>query len=87
MLEKIDAVAGHLPQLIQLGTTAGQLDYQATVRQMLGIDDKPLYAETDLTAMQQRLPEIRTRIEQRSREIEQIVTATEQVQAPKGGVV
>jgi len=87
VLEKIAAVAGHLPQLIQVGTTAGQLDYQATARQMLGIDDKPLYAETDLTAMQQRLPEIRTRIEQRSREIEQIVTATEQVQAPKGGVV
>ena len=87
VLEKLDAVADHLPQIIQLGAADGQLDYQAIARQMLGIDDTPLYAEADLTAMQQRLPEIRARIQQRSREIEQLVTATEQAKVAEGGAV
>jgi ribosomal protein L29 len=86
VLEKLGAVADHLPQIVQLGAADSQLDYQEVAREMLGIDDTPLYAETDLAAIRQRLPEIHARIEQRSTQIGQIAIATSQVKAPEGGV-
>jgi regulator of protease activity HflC (stomatin/prohibitin superfamily) len=84
VLEKLNAVAGHLPQIIQLGAQDGKLDYQAVAREMLGIDNTPLYAATDLEAIQQRLPEIRARIAQRSREIEQSAMTSAQAAALEG---
>ncbi len=86
VLEKLGAVADHLPQIVQLGAADSQLDYQEVAREMLGIDDTPLYAETDLAAIRQRLPEIHARIEQRSTQIGQLALATSQVKAPEGGV-
>jgi ribosomal protein L29 len=86
VLEKLGGVADHLPQIVQLGAADGQLDYQEVAREMLGIDDTPLYAETDLAAIRQRLPEIHARIEQRSTQIGQLALATSQVKAPEGGV-
>ena len=86
VLEKLGGVADHLPQIVQLGAADGQLDYQEVAREMLGIDDTPLYAETDLAAIRQRLPEIQARIEQRSTQIGQLALATSQVKAPEGGV-
>ena len=84
VLEKLDAVAEHLPQMIQIGAMDGQIDYQAVAREMLGIDDTPLYATTDLAAMQQRLPQIRARVEKRAQEIEQFVAAAGQAKTPEG---
>jgi hypothetical protein len=85
VLEKLDAVADHLPQIVQLGAKDGTLDYQAIAREMLGIDDTSLYAEGDLSAIQQRLPEIQTRIEQRSGQIKQLAAATMEAKARQGG--
>jgi regulator of protease activity HflC (stomatin/prohibitin superfamily) len=78
VLERIESVAGRLPQIVQVGGAGGQLDYPAIAREMLGIDDEPLYAENDLQAIRQRLPEIRARIEERGAQLKQMKTVAEQ---------
>lgn len=84
ILERIESVAERLPQIVQVGGSETQLDYSAIAREMLGIDDEPLYAESDMAAIRDRLPEIRSRIEARGIQLKQLATVEAKVAAADG---
>jgi regulator of protease activity HflC (stomatin/prohibitin superfamily) len=85
-LDKLEAVAEHLPQIIQMGAADGQIDYLAVAREMLGIDNAPLYTDGDITTIRQRMSEIRARIEARGAEIDNLTAKTGEPVAIEGGV-
>lgn len=74
VLERIEAVAERLPQIVQIGGADNQLDYSQIAREMLGIDDEPLYAESELAAIRDRMTEIHARIEKRGAQLKQLST-------------
>lgn len=78
VLDRLEAVADHLPQIVQAGGDERQIDYLETARQMLGITDAPLYSDEDARLIGQRLAQITARIQARRAEIERLM-AEEQV--------
>ena len=75
VLERLEKVAGHLPQVIKIGADDGQpVDFLAIARRMVGTGDEPLYTAADMQKIRERLEEIRVRIRQRSAEIESLST-------------
>ncbi|MDA0242801.1 MAG: SPFH domain-containing protein [Chloroflexi bacterium] len=78
VLDRIESVAGQLPQLIQVGDAADtHIDFMALGRQMLGVPDKPLYSAEDLVKIRGRKQEIMTRIKRRAGEIQKVDMAVE----------
>jgi regulator of protease activity HflC (stomatin/prohibitin superfamily) len=74
VLDKLEAVADHLPQLVQIGTAGGeQIDYLATARDMLGISAEQLYSDADLQAIRGRMQAIQARIQARDAELRRLV--------------
>ena len=73
VLDKLAAVAGHLPQVVHIGAAADeQIDFVAIARDMLGTRDEALYSDADIAVIQERMPEIRTRIKDRAGEIHRL---------------
>jgi regulator of protease activity HflC (stomatin/prohibitin superfamily) len=74
VLDKVEAVADHLPQIVQIGAAGGeQIDYLATARNMLGISAEQLYSEVDLQVIRGRMSEIQARIQARDAELRRMV--------------
>lgn len=74
VLDKIEAVAGRLPQVIHVGPAAEHpVDYMALARQMLGMSDRPLYSAEDLEAIRRQMSAIVGRIKERSPHIKKII--------------
>jgi hypothetical protein len=73
VLDRLAAVADHLPRLVQVGAAADEhIDFVAIARQMLGTTDETLYSNTDIQAIRDRMPEIRARIQDRSQQLRQL---------------
>lgn len=74
MLDRLEALAEHLPQVINIGVAAEQnLDFMGIARHMLGIHDGSLYSDTDLQRIRDRINEIMSRIQERSGHIRNLV--------------
>jgi regulator of protease activity HflC (stomatin/prohibitin superfamily) len=74
-LNKIEAVADKLPQVINIGPPGdNNINFMAIVRQMLGTTDGSLYTPEDLQAIQDKMNEITNRIKERSQELRDLVT-------------
>jgi regulator of protease activity HflC (stomatin/prohibitin superfamily) len=80
VLDKLEAVADHLPQIVQAGGEDRPIDYLETARSMLGIDEAPLYSADDVRAIRERTEQITARIRQRGAQIKQLI-ADEQAAA------
>ncbi len=75
VLERLEGVADHLPQVVKLGAEDGQpIDFLAIARHMVGSGDQPLYTAADMQMIRERIEEIRSRIRERSEEIERLRT-------------
>ncbi len=86
VLDKLESVAGHLPQLVNVGEAADQrLDFLETARSMLGITDQALYSEADIQAIRSRMEQIQARIQERSQQLQQLVTEARVDEAAPGG--
>lgn len=73
VLDKLQGMADHLPQLVQLGDDGHKLDYSQIARELLGIDDQPLYTEVDLQTIRSQLPDIRRRIDERGAQLRPMI--------------
>lgn len=82
VLDRLEAVAGHLPQIVQTGGDERAIDFLAIARSLLGIDDQPLYSPEEVRAISARLAEIQARIAERRAQLTPIV-AEEAPAAPQ----
>jgi regulator of protease activity HflC (stomatin/prohibitin superfamily) len=74
ILDKIEAIADRLPQVINIGPQGeSQIDYMTIARQVMGIKDTPLYSEEDLSAIRARINDIKIRITERNKQIKQLL--------------
>lgn len=79
-LDKIEATADKLPQIINIGPASdNNINFMAVARQMLGVKEKPLYTPEAMRAIQEKMEEIQARIDQRSKEIEDLVEKEETI--------
>lgn len=76
VLDRLEAVADHLPQIIQAGgDTERQIDFLDTAQRLIGIDNQPLYSEEDVRAIRGRMQEIQARIRERAARLRQLMEA------------
>lgn len=75
-LDRLEAIAERLPQVVQIGPAAEtRLDLMHVAREMLGASSDRLYGEADLAALRERTNEIMNRIKERNAQIEQLLAA------------
>ncbi len=75
VLDRLEAVAGRLPQVVQLGENGGEaVDFLNIARKMIGTSDEPLFTPEDMQAIRERMEEIQERIRERGEEIEEVVS-------------
>lgn len=85
LLARTEAVADHLPQIVQIGPAAAEdLDFLALAQHLLGARDAPLYTPADMQAIRERLDATRDRIRTRAGQIGQLLT-DEQSRRPAEG--
>ena len=75
VLTKLVAVAGNLPQMVNIGDGDSRIDYMAVAQQMMGIEDTTLFSDADIQAIRQRMKTIVARIRERAIEIDEVVTS------------
>jgi len=86
VLDRLEAVADYLPQIVQLGgSEKQQIDYLETARTMLGIVDQDLYSENDIRELRQRVQAIQARIQQRAQQLRQLEEVAPVVAETEGG--
>lgn len=73
VLDRLEAVADHLPQIVQAGGVAQPIDFLETARAMLGIADAPLYSADEVRAIRERQQQITARIAERGAQIRQLI--------------
>lgn len=73
-LDRLEAIAGNLPQLVQIGAQADeQIDFTALAQHLLGAAEESIFSLDDLEAIRQRMATIQQRIAQRSAQIQQVL--------------
>jgi len=77
VLERLEAVADRLPQVVQIGAVDGDdaVDFLKIARRMIGSGDDALFTPEDMQAIRDRMTEIQRRIGERAREIESLSVA------------
>lgn len=79
-LDKIANVADRLPQIINMGPRGdNNVDFMAIARQMLGVEDKPLFTKEDMAAIRQRMNDITQRIKERGKEIDKLENVEDKI--------
>lgn len=73
LLTRLEAVANHLPQIVQLGAADQQIDFLETARRMLGMSEETLYSAEDVRTIRERMQLIRNRISERDAQLRQLV--------------
>lgn len=69
-LDKIEAIADKLPQVVNVGPAAeNTIDYMAIAQQMMGLTGAPLYAEADIATIRARVSDIEARVKDRKEQI------------------
>lgn len=82
MLDRMEAIANKLPQIVNIGAADGQqIDFTSVAQQMLGMHDQSLYSTEDIQAIRNRIKEITVRIKERSEQLTRL-TAPERSQQP-----
>ncbi len=85
ILDRLEAVADHLPQIVQIGKGDEQdIDYLAIAQRMLGAGDAQLYSVEDVAAIRERLHAIRQRIQERAGQIERLIAIEQETAQIKG---
>ncbi len=80
ILDKVEAIADRLPKLVNLGAAEeNHIDFMAVAREMLGVEDKPLYTQEDIRAIQGRADQIMKRIKERMSQLDDLVEDKEQL--------
>jgi regulator of protease activity HflC (stomatin/prohibitin superfamily) len=80
VLDKITAVADKLPQIVNIGEAKNNnIDFMAVARQMMGIEDKPLYTEDEIRSIRGRAKEIMGRIKERTIKLNELVEQDEEM--------
>ena len=77
VLDKLGGMADRLPQVVNIGSGEADIDFMTIARQMMGVQDKPLYTEDDVQMIRQRMKQIVARIRERAELINQISTEDE----------
>ncbi|MFF3437002.1 SPFH domain-containing protein [Streptosporangium sp. NPDC002721] len=72
LLDKLEAVASHLPHLVQVGD-AVDIDLLALARQLVGNPEAQLFSQADMAAIRARMNEIGGRVEERGAEISSLL--------------
>ncbi|MEF3274315.1 MAG: SPFH domain-containing protein [Chloroflexus sp.] len=79
ILDRLEAVADHLPQIVQVGgSDETAIDYLAIAQRMLGITDTQLYSPDDVAAIRNRMSAIHQRIQERAAQIQQVLAVSDQ---------
>jgi regulator of protease activity HflC (stomatin/prohibitin superfamily) len=85
ILDRLEAVADHLPQIVQVSSSDDTvIDYLALAQRMLGITDTQLYSPEDVAAIRSRMQEIRQRILARTEQIKQVIAGGSDQNDTKG---
>ncbi len=70
VLDKLEAIAGHLPQIVQIGDKSAEtMDYPSLARKLLGMEDEAVYSSGDMDSIRTRVGEIEQRIASRATQI------------------
>lgn len=78
VLSKIEQIAERLPKLVNIGSEAeNRIDFMVVAKQMLGVEDKPLYTAVDIAAIQARAELLIERIKSRTAEMAALVANDE----------
>lgn len=74
ILGRIKETADKMPQIVNLGghVDPDKINFMAIARQMMGLQDAPLYTEADLAHIRSNMRTIMARIKERSAQINQI---------------
>jgi hypothetical protein len=81
-LNKLESIAGNLPQIINIGTPDdNKVNFMIVARQMLGVKDTPLYSREDIEEIRQKMDKITVRIKERARRIQEIETIDRGIEA------
>ncbi|MEM7117294.1 MAG: SPFH domain-containing protein [Chloroflexota bacterium] len=82
ILEKVEAIADKLPQVLKVGNgDDSQIDFMRVAKQMMGIEDVTLYSDADMEAIVDRRQAIIARIKERSAQIRQLAPDGDDVTA------
>lgn len=82
VLEKVETVAGKLPQVVNVGPMDEKsIDFMTIARQMMGIQTEALYTDEDMQAIREHVDEIVARIQDRSRQIEELDAEEQKIAA------
>ena len=74
----LQAIADKLPQIINIGPAdENKINFMAVAQQMLGVKDTPLYSAEDMRAIRDKMNVIKARIEDRSRQIQELSAGPE----------
>jgi hypothetical protein len=74
VLNKVSAVANKLPQVVNLGSSdENSINFMEVARQMMGVEDKPLYTPEQLRAIRARAKEIMARIKERMAQLDELM--------------
>lgn len=85
ILERLEAVAERLPQVVSIGGKDGHnIDFTAIARQMLGIRSEALYTDEDMEEIRHRVDQVLARIHEREQEIRRLDAAEQELAALPG---
>jgi regulator of protease activity HflC (stomatin/prohibitin superfamily) len=74
VLDSMTAVADKLPQIINLGPAAeNNINFMEVAREMMGVEEKPLYTKEDIQAIRVRAKDIMARIKERTIKLNSLV--------------
>ncbi|MBB4933113.1 regulator of protease activity HflC (stomatin/prohibitin superfamily) [Lipingzhangella halophila] len=83
VLDKLEAVAGSLPQVLQIGDAdETSVDFLRIAQGIIGETEDTLFSDQDMTAIRSRLNEISERISQREGEISELLEIEERTVTP-----
>ncbi len=82
LLDRLESVADHLPQLVTVGDGREQrLDLMNVARQLMGATDDTLFSDSDMQKIREQMSQIVSRVQERNKRIETLMEE-EQKQLP-----
>lgn len=73
VLEKLESLAGSLPQIVSVGSGEAVVDFLRIARELVGGLDGQLFSDEDMTAIRTRMDEIAARVRSREDDIERLL--------------
>jgi regulator of protease activity HflC (stomatin/prohibitin superfamily) len=77
VLDRLEAVAGSLPQVVHVGEGGDDIDFLAIAQRLVGTGDAALFTEADMAAVRARMGDIEARIREREAQIAELRSADE----------